>query len=107
MFNIGFSEMLVIAGLALILIGPKQLPEVARNIGRLLNELKRSTNSFTDELKAQVDFDLEEQLRKRRNTQTGNSEISSSHLEPSNHEVSEKKPIIELSNNESKKDGNS
>ena len=66
MFNIGFSEMIVIAALALILIGPKQLPEVARNLGRLLNDLKRSAGSFTDELKSQVDFDLEEELRKRR-----------------------------------------
>lgn len=66
MFNIGFTEMLVIAALALILIGPKQLPEVARTLGRLLNDLKRSTNSFTDELKSQVDYDFEEELRKRR-----------------------------------------
>lgn len=66
MFNIGFTEMLVLAALALILIGPKQLPEVARTLGRLLNDLKRSTNSFTDELKSQVDYDFEEELRKRR-----------------------------------------
>jgi sec-independent protein translocase protein TatB len=57
MFNIGISEMAVIAALALILIGPKQLPEVARAIGRLLNELKRSTSSFTDDLKRQVNVD--------------------------------------------------
>ncbi len=66
MFNIGFTEMLVIAALALIFIGPKQLPEIARTLGRLLNDLKRSTNSFTDELKSQVDYDFEEELRKRR-----------------------------------------
>jgi sec-independent protein translocase protein TatB len=66
MFNIGFTEMIVIAALALILIGPKQLPEVARTIGRLLNELKRSAGNFTDEIKAQVDLDVEEELRKRR-----------------------------------------
>lgn len=57
MFNMGFTEMLFVAGLALILIGPKQLPEVARNIGRLLNELRRSTNMFTEELKSQTSMD--------------------------------------------------
>lgn len=57
MFNMGFTEMLVVAGLALILIGPKQLPELARNLGRVLNELKRSTSVFTEELKSQTDFD--------------------------------------------------
>lgn len=57
MFNMGFTEMLFVAGLALILIGPKQLPELARNLGRLLNEFKRSTSIFTEELKAHTDFD--------------------------------------------------
>jgi Sec-independent protein translocase protein TatA len=42
MFNIGMSEFIVIGALALIFIGPKQLPEVARTVGRLLNELKRA-----------------------------------------------------------------
>lgn len=58
MFNLGFTEMLFIAGLALILIGPKQLPEVARTIGRMMNDLRRSTNVFTEELKAQTEIDL-------------------------------------------------
>ncbi len=52
MFNIGMSEFLVIGALALIFIGPKQLPEVARMVGRLLNELKRAGEevfgSFSD-----------------------------------------------------------
>lgn len=51
MFNIGFSEMLFLGVLALLLIGPKQLPEVARTVGRLLNEFKRATNVLTDEIK--------------------------------------------------------
>ena len=43
MFNIGFTEMLLIGFLALVLIGPKELPELARTIGRFLNDLKRGT----------------------------------------------------------------
>lgn len=57
MFNIGISEMAIIAALALILIGPKQLPEMARTLGRLLNELRRSAGSFTEDLKKQVNID--------------------------------------------------
>jgi len=49
MFNMGFTEILFIAVLALVLIGPKQLPEVARTLGRFLNELKRSTDTIKDE----------------------------------------------------------
>ncbi|PIS10587.1 MAG: preprotein translocase [Bdellovibrio sp. CG10_big_fil_rev_8_21_14_0_10_47_8] len=55
------SEILFIAVLALLLIGPKQLPELARNLGRFLNELKRSTSVFTDELKMQTREDFHQQ----------------------------------------------
>lgn len=58
MFNLGFSEMVLLSVLALIFIGPKQLPELARVVGRLLNEFKRATgditSSFTD-IKHQAD----------------------------------------------------
>lgn len=68
MFNIGFTEMLVIAGLALILIGPKQLPEVARSLGRMLNEFKRSADILKDEFKSQLsDTNLKDFGRLSRN----------------------------------------
>jgi sec-independent protein translocase protein TatB len=50
MFDIGFGEMLLIAVIALIAIGPKQLPEVARVIGRTLNEFRRASTDFTRSL---------------------------------------------------------
>jgi sec-independent protein translocase protein TatB len=58
MFGINFTEFFIIGVLALILIGPKQLPEVARTIGRFMNELKRGADVFTQELKNQVNEDL-------------------------------------------------
>ena len=50
MFNFGFTEMLLIAGMALIFIGPKQLPHVARVIARTLNEFKRATSEIAKPL---------------------------------------------------------
>jgi Sec-independent protein translocase protein TatA len=47
MFGFSMGEMLLIMAIALIAIGPKQLPEVARTIGKLMNELKRATGDFT------------------------------------------------------------
>lgn len=47
MFNLGFSEVIILGVLALLLIGPKQLPELARTLGRLLNEFKRATGDIT------------------------------------------------------------
>jgi sec-independent protein translocase protein TatB len=41
MFDIGFSEMILIAVIALVAIGPKQLPEVARTVGKFIGEFKR------------------------------------------------------------------
>lgn len=48
MFDIGFGEMVLLAAIALIAIGPKQLPEVARSVGRVLRELKRAMGELTE-----------------------------------------------------------
>ena len=44
MLNIGFSELLFLSFLVLIVIGPKDLPKVARSIIRFLNEMRRTTD---------------------------------------------------------------
>ncbi len=51
MFGLGFSEILVLAVLALILLGPEQLPDVARKIGRFVNELKKTTDGLKEEFR--------------------------------------------------------
>lgn len=58
MFGLGFSEIIFLAVLALIIIGPKQLPEVARTIGRFINDLKRTTEGLKSEFKTKVEMDL-------------------------------------------------
>lgn len=57
MFGLGMSEIIFLGVLALIIIGPKELPELARTLGRFLNELKRSTNVLSEELKQQARID--------------------------------------------------
>lgn len=61
MFGLSFGEILFLGVLALIVVGPKQLPELARYLGRFLNEVKRSTEELTGDLKrqARADFDWE------------------------------------------------
>ncbi|MEO0337099.1 MAG: twin-arginine translocase TatA/TatE family subunit [Pseudomonadota bacterium] len=46
----GLQEMIVLGAIALLVIGPKQLPEVARVIGRMLNEFKRATGDLTSSI---------------------------------------------------------
>lgn len=68
MFGLGLSEIIFLGVLALIVIGPKQLPELARHLGRFLNELKRATDGLTNDIRSQtqIDFDLKsKRLRDR------------------------------------------
>ena len=51
MFNMGFSEIVVLGVIALLVIGPKQLPHVARTLARMMNELKRATEDLSSSLK--------------------------------------------------------
>ncbi len=46
MFDIGFPEMVVILAVALIVFGPKKLPEIGRSLGQGLRELKRASNEL-------------------------------------------------------------
>ena len=52
--NLGFSEMVFIFLLALIIFGPKKLPEIGRQIGRALNEFKRASNEFRTQIEAEI-----------------------------------------------------
>lgn len=65
---LGFSmgEILFLGILALILIGPDELPKVARQIGRFLNDIKRTTSEFTNEIKEQAKFDPKAYLEEHR-----------------------------------------
>jgi len=51
MFGIGVPELLVIMVVALIVLGPKRLPEVAKALGKGLSEFRRATAGLTEELR--------------------------------------------------------
>lgn len=61
MFGLGFSEVVILAVLGLILLGPEQLPDMARTLGRFINDLKRSTGDLTEEFKKQGFSDMDPQ----------------------------------------------
>lgn len=57
MFNIGPPELLVVLIIALLVFGPRQLPEVGRTIGRSLREFRRASDEIRQELRFDLDDD--------------------------------------------------
>lgn len=57
MFDVGFSELMVIAVVALIVIGPERLPKVARTLGHLLGRLQRYVNDVKADINREMELD--------------------------------------------------
>lgn len=55
MFNMGMAEMLIIGAIALIVIGPRKLPDLARAIGRGIAEFRKASNEFKNSVASEFD----------------------------------------------------
>ena len=67
MFDIGFSEMLVLAVVALVVLGPERLPKVARQAGAWMGKLRR----YVDDVKSDINRQMElSELRDLKNQVT-------------------------------------
>jgi sec-independent protein translocase protein TatB len=63
--DLGFSEILFIVLLALIVVGPRRLPELARQFGRIMAEIKRASNDFQAQVHEEVrQLEIEETAKK-------------------------------------------
>jgi sec-independent protein translocase protein TatB len=56
MFGIGMPEMILILAVALIVIGPKKLPDLAKSLGRALGEFKKATKDFKESIDVEDNF---------------------------------------------------
>jgi sec-independent protein translocase protein TatB len=76
MFDIGFSEIVVIAVVALIVIGPERLPKAARTLGHLFGRLQRYVNDVKADINREMELD---ELRKlQQQVQSAAQEIETS-----------------------------
>ena len=63
MFDVGFSEMLMIGIVALVVIGPERLPKVARTVGLLLGRMRRYVSDVKADLNREMQLEELKQLR--------------------------------------------
>lgn len=63
--NLGMPEMIFIFMLALVVFGPRKLPELGRQLGKALAEFKRASNEFKNQLEVEMmNIELEERAKK-------------------------------------------
>lgn len=67
MFGIGAPELVIILVVALVVLGPKRLPELAKGLGRTLGEFRRATSGISEEL-SNARIMLEEEVRQAEQT---------------------------------------
>ncbi len=65
MFGIGMPELAVILVVALVVLGPKRLPEVARQLGKAMAEFRRQTSDVLGEFQHQARFDDDDEPARR------------------------------------------
>ena len=54
-FNLGPAELMIVLAIALVVFGPKKLPEIGRGVGNALREFNKARNDFMDSLNSEVD----------------------------------------------------
>ena|GEM_PF-943299 len=59
-FNVGTAELLLIFAIALIVVGPRRLPQIARDFGKILNDLRKMSQEFTKDLTLELNPSSEE-----------------------------------------------
>ena len=75
MFDIGFSELLLLGVIALIVLGPEKLPQAARTAGQWYAKLRRTVSTLQSEIEAELDLaetrqQMQNELAKIRQTES-------------------------------------
>jgi len=64
MGGVGFTEMLLLAVIALIVVGPQRLPKIARTLGQLTRQARGAWQNLQSELQAEIDADHNRKIMK-------------------------------------------
>jgi len=58
-FNIGTAELLLIFAIALIVVGPRRLPEIAQSLGKIVSDIRKVSQEFTVDMMREVNAPLD------------------------------------------------
>lgn len=77
MFGIGSTELLVILVVALLVLGPKNLPKIAHTLGRAMGEFRRVSTEFQRTLNTEIAFEEEAEKAKAKKAATNSEKTNS------------------------------
>ncbi len=72
--NIGFPELLFILAIALLVFGPKKLPEVGRSIGKALREFRRTSDEIKEKIEEEINADEFKEIKQEIEKDIGENE---------------------------------
>ena len=91
MFDIAFSELVVIAIVALIVIGPEKLPKVARTLGALAGRMQRYIGNVKADIERQMQFEdlqkLQQEIKQGANSIHSGLQQAQSELAQEQHQI--------------------
>jgi sec-independent protein translocase protein TatB len=79
MFDVGLSELMIIAVVALVVIGPERLPKVARTAGLLLGRLQRYVSDVKSDINREIQLDELKKMQREMTDQVTNLQASVTH----------------------------
>ena len=62
--SIGFQELIIILGIALLIFGPRKLPEVGKSIGKALREFRKTSDEIKEKIEEEIQADEFRELKK-------------------------------------------
>lgn len=74
--SIGTSELILIGVIALIFLGPRKLPGIARTIGKYMAEFRKTTSDFKSTWEKEVDFAMEEETTKKEAAELSQQQVA-------------------------------